>query len=100
MIKFIQKISNAVNRALPFPRGHPWDYFLHIIFSYTLVFLFFTILAAFKVSDIASLIVAALTTFSIGLTKEIGDKSLGKTDTLGDMVTNIIGIIAALLVLI
>ncbi|MDA2936591.1 hypothetical protein MYX06_05230 [Patescibacteria group bacterium AH-259-L05] len=100
MTRLIQKIINAIDHVLPFPGDHPWDYFFHIIFSYILVFLFFTILAAFKVSDIASLIVAALTTFFIGLTKEIGDKSLGRTDTLGDMVTNILGIIAAILVLI
>ncbi|MFY9457960.1 MAG: hypothetical protein WAP23_03480 [Candidatus Spechtbacterales bacterium] len=84
---------------------HPWDYVAHFIVSFAGVGILFTalffLLKALGVQPGAQQKIAIFTgagiMLVIGIIKEINDKNLGKTDMAGDMLADILGILAALL---
>lgn len=96
MIRFIQKINNAIFYVLPFPNGHPWDYVTHVLLSFAGTLFFFGIFITLNIVPAACLISSAFLMFLIGLVKEMIDKHLGREDVLYDMLSNIGGIAAAI----
>lgn len=98
----IQKAAGFVcKRVLRFPGGHPYDYCAHFTVSFVLtVVLFFfvnqAIGQAIRVDPRISVIAAVSATLLIGIRKELDDIRLNKTDSIKDMLGNIIGISLAL----
>lgn len=93
----IEKTAQFIEKTLFFflPEGHPWDYFIHVILSFVGVSLIFLLLRLLNVNQKLSLGIALFVMLAIGVIKEINDLQLGKTDVLGDMLANLIGIGAA-----
>lgn len=107
----IQKTSEFVGKyvlfflpqSTPGAMEHPWDYVAHFIFSFIGLGILFLILLfpfkAFGLQPKIAVFASAGIMLAIGIVKEIGDKNLGKTDMAQDMLANILGIIAATLLI-
>ena len=87
---------------LPEEGSHPWDYVAHFIVSFVGVgILFLIILVPLKILGVQpkiTLLISAGLMLAVGVAKEISDSNLGKTDMAGDMLSDILGIVAATLI--
>ncbi len=97
----IQKAADFVYKYFLFflPHGYPWEYAAHFIVSFTVVSALFFILRAFKVSYNASFITAVCILLIFAVAKEISDARMGKTDLAQDMLANLLGISAAVVLI-
>lgn len=100
MAILIQKIFTSIYRLLHLPNSHPWDYITHFLLSGLGVIIIFFIFKLINLSTMASLAIAVSLMLLISIIKESVDKHLGRDDCLGDLLSNILGIVTATLVLI
>jgi len=98
----LERISRFVNeKILGFlPKGHPWDYFMHFGVSFIGVFaLLFFLKSVVGLAPRTSFFTALGIMLGLGIAKEMLDAHIGKTDMIGDMTGNLLGIGAAILII-
>lgn len=101
-------IAKAIGRVADFiykyaffflPDDHPWDYVAHFIVSFVVMLAISLFLKIVNVPPRISFYTAIGFILLLSIIKEVADIYLGKTDGLADMTANIIGVIAAALII-